>query len=75
MQELRLDYPLIMMAGLLDVSLSGYYAWQRRKPSRRSQEEHRLRLEIKAANKRTRGTYSSERLRVDLEKHGVLIGV
>jgi transposase InsO family protein len=75
MKELRLDYPLIMMAGLFDVSLSGYYIWQKRKPSRRSQEEQRLRLEVKAANKRTRGTYSSERLRVDLEKHGVTIGV
>lgn len=75
MKELRLEYSLLMMAGLFNVSLSGYYAWQQRKPSRMSHDEHRLRLEIKAANKRTRGTYSSERLQVDLRKHGVVIGI
>jgi putative transposase len=75
MKEERLTYPIKMMADLFDVSVSGYYVWCSRKPSLRSQEEERLHIEVKAANKRTRGTYSSERLQVDLKKHGVTIGV
>jgi hypothetical protein len=32
-------------------------------------------MEIKAAHKRTRGTYGPERLKTDLAEHGVMVGV
>lgn len=63
------------MSRTLDVSASGYYAWIKRPPSRRSREEARLEVEIKAAHKRTRQTCGPERLQHDLADHGVQVGV
>ena len=55
-------YAVPLMCRMLDVSRSGYYAWLKRKPSKRSQEEGRLEVEIRAAHKRTRCTCGPERL-------------
>lgn len=75
MKTLRLTYPLLLLCRVLEVSRSGYYAWLRRSPSRHTQEEGRLEVEIKAAHKRTRQTCGPERLQRDLTAHGVKIGV
>jgi transposase InsO family protein len=60
---------------MLRVSKSGYYKWLNRKPSKRSQEEGRLEVEIKAAHKRTRETYGPERLQHELKEQGVKVGI
>ena len=60
---------------MLKVSRSGYYAWVSRSPSKRSQEEARLELEIRAAHKRTRGTFGPERLQQELAAHGIKTGI
>jgi transposase InsO family protein len=60
---------------MLNLSSSGYYAWLNRKPSKRSQEEGRLEVEIKAAHKRTRRTCGPKRLQEDLAAHGVKVGI
>ena len=60
---------------MLHVSPSGYYAWSSRLPSKHAQEEERLEIEIKAAHKRTRGTFAPERLQQDLAAHGVRVGI
>ena len=75
MKEMRLDYSIPRMCRIFKVTASGYYAWLKRPPSRRAQEEERLEAEIRAAHKRTRGTYGSERLKTDLAEHGVKVGV
>lgn len=75
MKELRLRYAVPMMAHMMNVSASGYYAWRSRPLSKRAREEMRLELEIKAADKRTRHTYGPERLKYDLAAHGVRIGL
>jgi len=75
MKELRLVYPVPLVSQLLGVSASGYYAWQDRPLSQRGRDELRLELEIKAAHKRTRQTYGSERLQHDLAQHGVQAGI
>lgn len=75
MEEMRLQYPVPLMSRVFDVAASGYYAWIKRPPSKRSQEEARLEVEIKAAHKRTRQTCGSERLQHDLAEHGIRIGV
>jgi transposase InsO family protein len=75
MKELRLEYPVALLRRMLTVSASGYYAWVDRPLSNRAQEETRLELEIKAADKRTRQTYGPERLQHDLAGHGVQAGI
>lgn len=60
-----------MMCRIYDVSMSGYYAWLSRSPSKRAQEDARLELEIRAAHKRTRETFGPERLKDNLDKNGV----
>ena len=63
------------MSRVFDVSASGYYAWTLRPPSKRSQEDARLEVEIKAAHTRTRQTCGPERLQRDLAEHGVQTGI
>ena len=73
--ELRLQYAIPALCALFEVSRSGYHRWKGAPVSRRRQEEGRLEVEIVAAHKRTRETYSAERLQTDLAAHGVCVGV
>ena len=75
MKQLRLKYSLPLMSRLLNVSTSGYYAWQDRPLSQHDRDELRLEIEIKAADKRTKQTYGAERLQCDLAEHGVQAGI
>jgi len=75
MKQWRLKYPVALMSRMLNVSDSGYYACQGRPLSQHAQEELRLEIEIKAADRRTRQTYGAERLQCDLAEHGVQVGV
>ena len=75
MDHIRLLYPLPLLCRVLSVSRSGYYAWCRRPPSRRMQEDARLAIEVKAAHRRTRESYGPERLQKDLADHGVWLGI
>ncbi len=74
-EQMRQDWPVPPMCRLLEVSVSGYYAWRTRAPSRRAQKQPRLETEILAAHERTRETFGPERLQRDLAGHGVDIGV
>ncbi len=75
MKRMRLHYSIPFMCRMLNLSSSGYYAWLNRKPSKRSQEEGRLEVEIKAAHKRTRRTCGPKRLQEDLAAHDVKVGI
>lgn len=75
MRELRLKYTVPFMSRMLDVSASGYYAWQDRPLSQHDRDELRLEIEIKAADRRAKQTYGAERLQCDLAQHGVQVGV
>jgi len=75
MKELRLHYPVPLMANIMRVSPSGFYAWLDRPPSQRAKEEGRLEIEIKAAHNRTRQTYGPERLQRELADHNVRVGI
>jgi putative transposase len=71
MKTLRLIYSLPLLCRVLNVSRSGYYAWFKHVPSKRSLEEKRLEIEIRAAHKRNRETFGPERLQKDLAAHGI----
>ena len=62
--HLRPEYSVGMLCRLLQVSEAGYYAWRRRLPSPRTQENARLSIEIKLAHdRRSRRIYSTGNLR------------
>jgi len=63
-----------MMCRLLDVSTSGYYAWLKRPPSRRAQEDAVLTERIREFHRRSGGTYGSPRVHNDLKEDGVRLG-
>jgi len=75
MKSQRLYYTIPFMCRMLNVSPSGYYAWLNRKPSRHAIEELRLEIEIKAAHRRTRGTFGPERLQKYLLSYGIKVGI
>jgi putative transposase len=74
-RKMRLRYPVPFMCNFFDVSISGYYAWLNRPPSRRAQEDKRLEVEILASHERTRQTCGPERIQKDLAEHGIKAGV
>jgi putative transposase len=67
-------YPVSMMCRLLDVSTSGYYAWLKRPPSKRSQEDEVLIKKIRHYHRISDGTYGAPRILEDLQEEGVKIG-
>jgi ACT domain-containing protein len=58
--------PVAPMCRTLDVSKSGYYVWKNRKPSARKLEEERIKVAIKAAHERGRGTYGPDKIQDEL---------
>ena len=62
------------MCRLLGVSSSGYYAWVKRRPSRRSETDAALTAEIRAAHTASRGTYGAPRIHAELAANGKHIG-
>jgi putative transposase len=75
MRTLRPQYPLTLLCRALEVSRSGDYAWQHRRPSKRVQENARLEVAIQAAHVRTRQTYGPERLQAELRADGFPAGI
>lgn len=72
---LRLEYSAPFLCRVLNISVSGYYAWLNRKPSTRELEDARLGVEIQAVHKRTRETCGSELLQRELAGQGIDAGV
>jgi putative transposase len=67
-------YPVRMLCRTLLVSASGFYAWSRRGPSPRSQEDAALKVEIRAAHAASGRRYGSPRIHADLKADGQHVG-
>lgn len=67
-------YPIEMMARVLGVSRSGFYAWRDRKPSRRAQADAVLTEKIGAFHNRSKMTYGAPRIHADLLDEGIRVG-
>ena len=74
MSDNQAAYPIATMCRLLGVSTSGYYAWSKRAPSRRAQDDAALLGEIRAAHAASHGTYGAPRICVDLAARGFRVG-
>jgi putative transposase len=55
------------MCKVLGVSRSGYYAWIKRKPSKRAVENQELMEQIRNIHKKSKGTYGSPRITEELK--------
>jgi transposase InsO family protein len=71
MQEHGNVWPLRVMARMLEVSPSGYYAWRKRPGSARAQRRTQLRTAIREAYAASRKTYGSPRVTAALNQGGV----
>jgi hypothetical protein len=67
-------FPVEVMCQVLGVSRSGYYAWQKRRPSARAKADGQLAADIAAAHRRSRGTYGSPRVYAELRTKGRRVG-
>ena len=73
-QAERALYPVRMLCAVLEVSRSGYYAWVDRPGAARTRADAQLTVEIVAAHQRSRATYGSPRVHVELRARGVRVG-
>jgi len=74
MERHRGEFALSLMCRVLEVSRSGFYAWRKREPTRRSREEERLRVHVRAVFRESRKTYGSPRVHRQLRREGVRCG-
>ena len=72
--EHRQQYPISTMCRVLEVSVSGFYAWQQRAPSHRSQANTRLGERIVRIYRQNRQVYGSPRIHAVLQKEGQRCG-
>ena len=73
-KKATLDIPLQRLCQLLSVSVSGYYAWRKRIPSKRQLDDMVLLAHIRVAYKNSRSTYGPVRIWYELLEAGVLVG-
>lgn len=71
MREHRQVWPLSAMCRALQVSRSGYYAWQRRQPSARFHRRTALRAAIQRAHANSRKVYGSPRVCAAVNQGGI----
>jgi putative transposase len=62
------------MCRVLEVSVSGYYAWCKRAPSQHSREDAHLAQQVKIAFQANRGVYGSPRVHAELQAQGISCG-
>ncbi len=74
MSDHQADYPIATMCRLLGVSPSGYYAWVKRRRSRRAQADAAVIAQIRAAHAASRGTYGAPRVHAELAAQGIRVG-
>jgi HTH-like domain len=67
----RHAYTITTMCRVLEVSVSGYYAWCKRPPSEHSREDAHLAEQVKTAFQAHRGVYGSPRVHAELQAQGI----
>lgn len=69
--EHRQEYPITTMCRVLEVSVSGYYAWCKREPSEHARSDAQLAQQVKTAFQANRGVYGSPRVHAELHAQGI----
>lgn len=68
------EYPVTTMCQVLEVSVSGYYAWKQRPASARQLADERLSARIRQVHEATHQIYGSRRIRAELAEQGSSCG-
>ena len=74
MNKQRHHYPIGLLAQVLRVSRSGFYAWRQRPTSARRLADTAAKPLIREAHRRSRQTYGPRRLQTELAAGGLLLG-
>jgi putative transposase len=74
MGEHRESYQVKSMCEVLNVSRSGYYAWESRPPSTRQKDNEELLGHIRKVHTQSRRLYGSPRIAAELKKRGLRCG-
>jgi putative transposase len=67
-------YPVTVLCRVMQVSPSGYYAFEKRGPSARATANEMLLVQIKQIHLKSRGTYGSPRMHRELNARGYHVG-
>src|SRR3954451_661701 len=70
----KANYPVEVLCRCLEVSTSGFYAFQSRPRSRRDDESEGLAREINAVHTRSKARYGSPRIMHQLRRKGLRVG-
>lgn len=66
------EFEVKIMCRVLEVSVSGYYAWRKRPPSARAEADAVLGEQIRAVHRDSRQTYGSPRVHAALRQQGIV---
>ncbi len=66
----KANFPVRVLCRVLGVSISGYYYWKGRPPSKRSSQDAALTEKIREIHRRSRQTYGSPRVHAELRALG-----
>ena len=69
-----LAMPIFRLCRLLQVSVSGFYAWRNRGPSQRQLDDMVLLAHVRAAFRRSRESYGAERVHHEPAENGIEVG-
>jgi putative transposase len=73
-QAQEVAFPVQILCRVLAVSRSGYYAWKSRPKPALDAKTVALEAEVRAAHRRSRGTYGSPRIHRELRARGIRVG-
>ena len=68
MKTLAVEFPLAQVCELLGLARSGYYAWLKRKPSRRQSSDQKLLPMIIQVHQQSQCSYGSPRVARELQR-------
>ena len=71
----KANYPVVILCRVMHVSRAGFYAWQKRLPSKRQREDESLRKRIRAIHFQSRKTYGAPRIFKALRNEGEQVGL
>ncbi len=70
----KANYPVQVLCAVLEVSRSGYYAWEKRPASQHTKDDAKLALDIVAVHNKSKSRYGSPRVHRALRKQGIHVG-